>query len=269
MTFNATPTLDDVLGGVLPGRIHLLTGAPGSGKTSACLHFLRAGVFRRERTALVTGDRVSDLRSHASYVGLELHRFVRDGAMTLVRFKPRFSARVAETAEPEAVADELRDMLQAADLQQMMAAGATTRLVVDPITPFISHADSTGSALAAFVDWLDDTGATAVVTWNGELNPADMRLEPLVSRAAVILDFSRIARTRFRVDVVRARHAIAAAPPILFDVLPGLGVVPTRLEATTTTPALHLVSGDTGVAPVEDDSVMAATAILSTQGSLS
>jgi hypothetical protein len=229
------PSLDDALGGVLPGRIHLLTGAPGSGKTSACLHFLRAGIFQRERTALVTQDRVADLRSHAAYMGLELHRFVRDGAMTLLRYTPHFSARAAESAEPHAITDELCDLLQFADLKQMLpvdtaaAAPTMTRLVIDPVSRFVSHADSTGAALASFAEWLDASGATALVTWAGDLTlGADRRLDPLVDRAAVILNFTRVGQTRFRADVVRARHSIAASPPIVFDVLPGLGVVAAR-----------------------------------------
>ncbi len=250
MTLSATPSLDDALGGALPGRIHLLTGPPGSGKTSACLHFLRAGVFRRERTALVTLDRVADLRSHAAYLGLELPRFVRDGALTLLRYRQRFSARVAETASPEAVSDELRDMLQPAGPKQLPAAKVATRIAVDPVSPFISHADSTGAALAAFVDWLDDAGATAVVTWTGDLTLADRRLEPLVARAAVILRFTRLATTRFRADIVRARHTLAATPSIHFAVLPGLGIV-----------AAPRADAGAAEVPANDDTLTATTAL--------
>ncbi len=44
------PGLDDVLNGGLPGRrFYLVQGAPGSGKTTLALQFLREGVRKRER----------------------------------------------------------------------------------------------------------------------------------------------------------------------------------------------------------------------------
>lgn len=228
----ATPTLDDALGGVLPGRIHLITGAPGSGKTAACLHFLNAGARRSERAVFVTSERGADLRSLALYVGVDLHTLVRDRKVSLLRYRPRFSARMIATATPQAIVDELRQAVELDDLARLSSAGTPIRIVIDPVSAFVPAADVTGAALEALAEWLDASNATAMLTWTGELPiGADRRLEPLVDRAAMIMRFERIARGAFQAHMVRARHDIANAAPISFEVVPGLGLSSTPMTA--------------------------------------
>lgn len=231
MTQTATPTLDDALGGSLPGRIHLILGPPGSGKTSACLHFLKTGARRLDRTVLVTRDRSQDLRAHALYVGVDLHSLARDRRVTLARFRSGFGARVAECASPRAIMDELRQTLELGDLHQLANAAAPLRIAIDPLSPFLPHADTSGAALDALTEWLEENNATALLTWTGDLAiGTDRRLDPLIDRAAVILRFERVARASFRAHVVRARHAIANTEPIPFEIVPGLGISTTPLS---------------------------------------
>ena len=56
------------------------------------------------------------------------------------------------------------------------------------------------------------------------MDRADRRVEPLLERAAVIARFHRLGGARFRAEIIRARHAIADAPPIEFEIRPGLGL---------------------------------------------
>lgn len=232
MTQTATPTLDDVLGGVLPGRIHLITGMPGSGKTAACLHFLKAGAVRRERPVLLTRDRGADLRSIALYVGVDLHGLVRDRRVTLVRYRRAFPARLAETATPVTILDELRQTLELDDLAKLARPDTPLRIAIDPVSPFVPNADVTGAALDALTEWLETSGATALVTWTGDMAiGTDRRLEPLVDRAAMIVNLERVARASFRAHVIRARHPIASAGPIPFQIVPGLGIATTPIAS--------------------------------------
>ena len=224
-TQTGVATLHDLLGGALPGRIHLLTGGPGSGKTSACLHFLRAGMLRGERTVLVTLDRPSDLQSHARLLGHDLRASVRDGRLTVLRYDARFTARIAAAASPATIVAELQQLLTLADLRQMLPGQAPLRIAVDPISPFLAEGVATGAAVATLVDWLEETNATALLTWNGDPSArSDRRVERLVERAAVLLDFQRRGSGLFRADVVRARHAMANTPPIDFEIRPGFGL---------------------------------------------
>ncbi len=221
----ATPTLDDALGGVLPGRIHLITGAPGSGKTAACLHFLKTAAQRGERAVFVTNQRGSDLRSLALFAGVDLHALVRDRKVTLLRYRPQFASRVIATATPQCIVDELRQATELEDLARLANAGMPLRIVIDPVSPFVPATDVSGAALDTLAEWLDTGNATALLTWTGDIAiGTDRRLEPLVDRAAMILRFERIARGAFQAHVLRARHEIANAGPIAFQVVPGLGI---------------------------------------------
>lgn len=236
MTRTDIATLHDLLGGALPGRIHLLTGGPGSGKSSACLHFLRTGMLRGERTVLLTLDRPSDLQSHAAHLGHDLRASVRDGRMTLIRYHAGFVARISAAASPAAVVAELTAMFELADLRGMHSRDVPMRIAIDPISPFLADGAPTGPALAALVDWLDETDATALLTWNGDVAAAsDRRLERLLERAAVILKFERLGAGIFRAETIRARHAIANTPPIDFEIRPGLGLA-AAAPAPATTP---------------------------------
>ena len=225
----ATPlyTMDDALGGVLPGRIHVISGTPGTGKTSACLHFLHTAVRRRERALLITRDRVSDLRTHALHLGMNLAALVRDGRLTVLRFQPRFGDLLAESASPEVVLDELRATLERSDLQQLATPDAPLRIAIDPMTPLLPAGDSAGMALAAMAEWLDTQAATTLMTWTGSLPyGTDRRLDPLIDRAGAILRLERATSGGFRAHVVRARHGLANSPPIGFQIIPGVGIAP-------------------------------------------
>src|SRR5215213_11540453 len=61
--------LDQRLGGVTPGRYYLLTGTPGAGKTSACLHFLAEGLRAGETCAILTQENADDLFAQAHFLG--------------------------------------------------------------------------------------------------------------------------------------------------------------------------------------------------------
>ena len=193
-TQTGVATLHDLLGGALPGRIHLITGGPGSGKTSVCLHFLREGMVRAERTALVTLDRPRDLQSHAGAIGHDIRASVRDGRLTILRYDARFAPRLAATASAGTIVNELHQALTLADLRQMAPAQTPLRIAIDPISPFLSEGITTGAALSALVDALEETNATVMMTWTGDVSAStDRRVERLIERAAVILKLDRVA----------------------------------------------------------------------------
>jgi KaiC/GvpD/RAD55 family RecA-like ATPase len=205
---------------------------PGSGKTAACLHFLKTGAMRRERPVLLTRDRGADLRSIALYVGVDLHGLVRDRRVTLIRYRPRFAARLAETATPAAIMDELRQTLELDDLAKLAGPDTPLRIAIDPVSPFVPNADVTGAALDALTEWLEANNATALLTWTGDMAiGVDRRLEPLVERAAMIVSLERVGRAAFRAHVIRARHPIASAGPVPFQIVPGLGIATTPIAS--------------------------------------
>lgn len=113
---NVVPTgnvgLDDVLcGGLTGGRLFLLEGSPGTGKTTIALEFLRAGAARGERCLYITLSETEDeLQTTAASHGWSL-----DGI------------DIFELAPPESLLDEdqQQSLLYSSDLE----LGETTKRI--------------------------------------------------------------------------------------------------------------------------------------------
>ena len=122
---------DERLGGLAPERTHLVTGGLGAGKTAACLHFIDAGLREGERAAMLTGDRGTDLKGLAEYLGIDLDTPLRDGRLQLIRYRPEFAARFAHSPSPDRVLADLKSMI----------GGDTpiARIAVDPLDPFLGE----------------------------------------------------------------------------------------------------------------------------------
>ncbi|MCX8174377.1 MAG: hypothetical protein N3F63_07220 [Thermoplasmata archaeon] len=68
------PELDIMLdGGFVPGRPYIVSGPPGSGKTTLCLHFLREGLKNGERCMIVTLDEPpNEIKDNIAVFGWDL-----------------------------------------------------------------------------------------------------------------------------------------------------------------------------------------------------
>jgi KaiC/GvpD/RAD55 family RecA-like ATPase len=195
------PPIDKQLGGLYPGRLHLLTGGPGTGKTTACLQFLHAGLRKGEPVGLLTLDRTSDLVSHARSIGLDLETPLRDGQLLLLRFRSAFNSLVERSGSPDQMID---------DFCQLIAEIHPTRVVVDPLTPFLGERSASGAALAALAKVLEELGLTTVLTYPGDVSAGyDARLNSVVQRAAAIVHFARRDAGSDRVQIVQARGILA------------------------------------------------------------
>ena len=208
--------LDTQLGGLHPGRLHLLTGAPGTGKTRACLHFLQTGLRKIERVALITTDRTSDLVSHADSMGWYLEEPLRSGQLVLLRFRASFNRLIERAGSPDPMIEELCGLL---------AQTRPSRVVVDSLTPFLGAQSASASSLSALTNTLEDFGLTALLTYPGDVyNAYDSRLSSVVQNAALIIHLARTATGTNRIHVVQARARKAPSKPTPF-VFEG-GIVP-------------------------------------------
>jgi len=69
--------LDSLLqGGFLPGRSYLVTGDAGTGKTTACMQFLKSGLEQEEKAVYVTVDeRPAEILQAADSLGWDVPSF--------------------------------------------------------------------------------------------------------------------------------------------------------------------------------------------------
>ena len=214
--FSGIAPLDERMGGVSPGRLHLLTGGPGAGKTTACLHFIQAGLQQRQSAVLITQDEPADLTSHAHALGFDLPAPVRDNRVLLIRYRSEFATRLSSATLIDPIIDELR---------RLIGWVLPARLVIDPLVPFVNESPS-GALLTALVQWLERVGATTLLTWPGSVAQGhDARLDLVVQRAATITHFARSETGVHSLHVVQSRVSAAPAGVVPFLIKPGAGMV--------------------------------------------
>ncbi len=215
--------LDQLLGGFSSGRLHLLSGGPGTGKSTACLQFLHAGLRQGEPVALVTHDRTSDLVSHARSVGMELAAPVRAGRLLLVRFGGMFNSLL----EGAGSADQMID-----DFFRFVTEIRPARLAIDPLTPFLAERSASGRALATLGQMLEEMHLTTLLTFPGDTSVGyDARVEPIVQRAAAIIHLAREDGGVRRMQIVQSRTHATSVALARFEVKPGIGLVPEAAES--------------------------------------
>lgn len=229
-TRSGIPPLDALLGGLAPGRIHLLTGGVGTGKTTAVLHFVAAGLQGGETVALVTLDRPEELGAHAAYLGIDLVPALRDGRLTALRYRPEFARRFATYPAVDRLIDDLRRLTT--------EPAPPARIAIDPVSPLLADGSPVGAGLAAVVEFLEGLGATALLTCRGtEAALADRRLDPVVERAATIASLARGTGGDFEMRIERARMVGAPATPRPFRIAAGVGLTDAPAAATSLAPS--------------------------------
>ena len=231
---SGVPPIDHRLGGLVPGRVHLLGGTTGSGKSTAGLHFIDDGVRRGEPIALITADVPADLRGHAEWLGFDLRPAWRDGRLVVIRFRGDVARRLGRAAAPEAAADELRRLLD---------AHRPRRIVIDSLGPLLGDGHASLHGLRSIIDLLEETGATTLATYPGD--PAagfDRRLEVVAQRAAVVLRLEHEGLGR-RLTILKARYAPAGTDDVRYTISAGAGFAVMRPGAAAA-PAAELRDAD-------------------------
>ena len=145
------PALDERLGGLQPGRYYLLTGSPGTGKSSACLHFLAEGLRNNERVAILTQENANDMFAQAKFIGHDFMAAAADDRLVVLQFRLDFSSNYSRVGDPRAVADEL-----------IRACGgvAPDRIVIDSILPFVQAGGTSSGAVLALVSLMEEARTT-------------------------------------------------------------------------------------------------------------
>jgi archaellum biogenesis ATPase FlaH/DNA-binding response OmpR family regulator len=212
------PALDERLGGLQPGRYYLLTGSPGAGKSSACLHFLAEGLRKGERCAILTQESANDMFAQARFIGQDFMAAAAEDRLVVLQYRLDFSSNYSRVGDPRAVADEL-----------IRACGgeAPARLVVDSILPFVQAGGTSSGAVLALVSLMDNAATTAFFTVPGDLGDSFYaRLyDPLGTGTAGILHFELDADDVRRLSIRKIRQTPISTEPIRFLVKAGLGIV--------------------------------------------
>lgn len=230
------PPLDELLGGLLPGRVYLVTGASGTGKSIACLQFLSSELERGARAALLTEAEPNDVLEQAAFLGVRLEQRLRLGQFALLTYQPEFARHMSSAPSPAFALDELRREIGGVPRQ---------RLVIDSIAPFLDVRSSSGALVGALMQWMEGFGATTFVTLPGELGGEfDLRLDPLIQRAHGIVRFVASGTGR-KIEIIKTRFEALSAAPVAFRIERGLGIM--RLDPAIPVMGRHVGKTSNGL----------------------
>ena len=124
--------LDSLLnGGFIDGRLYLVIGPPGTGKTSLGMEFLRAGLDAGESVLFIHGEESeADLRANSAALGID----ITDASFLDIGPESEFfdGSRSYDVVRPQDVADE--NLIS--DVRTAIEERDPDRVLIDPITQF-------------------------------------------------------------------------------------------------------------------------------------
>jgi circadian clock protein KaiC len=193
--------LDEVLNGGVPrGRIVLVVGSPGSGKTTFAMQFLVGGAKTGEPGLYVTLDEKPErVKENLSSFNWNLESMEHDGKITFIdatqlrRPGQRIVQERIEAENPVSlVLPELTLGALARTIKRVAAEEALQRIVIDPITSLMlryPEESKRRKAVLLFFDALESTGCSCIVTSELRTSMLDrsFQLEEYLSQGVVLL----------------------------------------------------------------------------------
>lgn len=213
--------LDQRLGGLVENRYYIVSGAPGSGKTSVALHFLGAGLDAGDTCAILTQEDPGDLISQAEFLGYDFRTPAEQEQLIVLQYRLDFAHNYTRTADPKKLTEELRSLT---------GDRVPQRFVIDSIAPFLDTGGAMHETVDALVRLLESVDSTTYITVPGD--PSEGRLWATFDRvrtgAAGIFHVEIDAGKVREFHIQKVRQAAATTDPFRFTIRPGLGIVASR-----------------------------------------
>ncbi|MBS7622681.1 AAA family ATPase [Candidatus Bathyarchaeota archaeon] len=190
------PGLDEMISGGLPrGRVTLVLGGPGSGKTILGVQFIVTGIRQHDESAVLVSldEPKQHLYQEMSTLGWDLAGMESEGKLAFVDASP-LSAIAPDKESKSYLKDTIESILSAAK------AVRAKRIVVDPITALtIRYPDvvQRRDAILRLFAALNGTGATCIVTTEmrtGGTMERAIQLEEYLANSVILLQSLQAGR---------------------------------------------------------------------------
>ncbi|MDX1632019.1 MAG: circadian clock protein KaiC [Thermoanaerobaculia bacterium] len=212
-------------GGLPEGRVTLVAGSAGAGKTIFGAQFLAAGIERGEPGVFVTCEESpADLRANLAGLGWDLKQWEADDEWAFVDASPR-------PAEPLTVAGEFDLEALTARIRHAVERIGARRLALDTLGSLfaeIPRPQVVRRSLQRIGALLREMGVTVVVTGerpHGERGISRHDVEEFVADNVVVLRFRQEEEKRWRtVEILKLRGGSHHKGEVSFTILPGRGI---------------------------------------------
>lgn len=221
--------LDDLIeGGLQERKSYLVCGEPGTGKTIFGLQFLRAGLEAGEAGVYVSIDeKPAHVIEDALALGWDLAPHLDRQRLVILDASPYFtSLRLGKEKEID-----VRQVV--ADLGKHVRSQGAKRLVIDPIAPLVSRAESQAGILEYIRSLIfsleDNVGCTSLLT--SHIAPGSERfsrfgVEEFIVSGIILLRIVRAQNRFIRTLFVRKMRGTAVdLSEYSFDIVRSRGIV--------------------------------------------
>ncbi len=187
--------LDSMLGGgYFRGSTILVSGTPGSGKTSVAARFVQAACARGERCLFFAFEESpQQLARNMSSIGMDLGRWRKRGLLRL------------ESARPAVYGLETH----LAFMHRTIREFKPTAVLVDPITDFTDSLADNKAMLTRLIDFLKMEGITAVFTSltaaGAQVDQSEAGVSSLIDTWIILRDLERDGRRHRTLCVLKSR----------------------------------------------------------------
>lgn len=224
--------LDEILqGGLLAGKSYLVSGEPGTGKTTFAAQFIMEGLRRGENGIYISVDeKPAHVVEDAESLGWDLHTPIEEGRLILLDVSPYFNwVRSGRSNVVDA-----NEVIQ--DLSKQIRRINAKRLVFDSLVPLVLHRDRMHDMQEFIRDLIfgidDNLGVTTLMSshvWPGSSGGTQIGIEEFIASGVIINRLVKLhpedheyTRTMF---VRKMRGTNATLSEFKFDIVTGKGIV--------------------------------------------
>ncbi len=229
--------LDEITqGGFLPGKTHLISGMPGTGKSILALQFLMANLAEnRNSTYICVNERPDDLVATAKSLGWNIEPAISESKVQFLDMSPFFSRfAVKGTNKQEALQNDVNIRKIMVELVKYIRENSSECLVIDSINTLLpGHEEATAASAARelILSIEEHLGCTSLLTFDLWQDGEQSRIHPIESYAAssIHLGLTKEEASYNRTLSLKKMRATAVAPVICrFVIDPVKGISLTR-----------------------------------------